>query len=58
MTYNFDPERWYENEYSALEVLHKKGKLTDPEYKEACSDLLDRHEEMTSRLDGTYQLPK
>jgi hypothetical protein len=30
MTYNFDPERWYENEY----------------------------EEMLSRLDGTYQLPK
>jgi hypothetical protein len=21
MTYNFDPERWYENEYSALEQV-------------------------------------
>jgi hypothetical protein len=28
MTYNFDPERWYENEYSALEVLHKKGNIS------------------------------
>jgi len=26
MTYNFDPERWYENEYAALEALHKKSK--------------------------------
>ena len=58
MTYNFDPERWYENEYAALEVLHKKGKITDIEFKEACSDLLSRYEAMVSRLDGTYQLPE
>ena len=58
MTYNFDPERWYENEYSALKVLYKKGKITDIEFEEARSDLLHRYEEMLSRLDGTYQLPK
>jgi hypothetical protein len=58
MSYNFDPERWYENEYSALEVLHKKGNLTDIEFDKASSDLLQRYEEMLSRLDGTYQLPK
>jgi hypothetical protein len=58
MTYNFDPERWYENEYAALEALHKKGDLTEIEFAEACSDLLDRYEKMVSRLDGTYQLPK
>jgi hypothetical protein len=58
MTYNFDPERWYENEYSALEGLHKKGDITDIEFEEACSDLLQRYEEMLSHLDGTYQLPK
>jgi len=29
MTYNFDPERWYENEFSALEALHKKGDISD-----------------------------
>jgi hypothetical protein len=57
MTYNFDPERWYENEYSVIEVLHKKGELSDIEFKEACSNLLNRYEEMISRLDGTYQLP-
>jgi len=57
MTYNFDPERWYENEYSALKVLHKKGNISDIEFEEARSDLLNRYEEMISRLDGTYQLP-
>ena len=58
MTYNFDPERWYENEYSALEFLHKQGSMTDTEFEAACSDLLRRYEEMLSRLDGTYQLPE
>lgn len=58
MTYNFDPERWYDNEYSAIEILHKKGCKTDSEFEEACSNLLHRYEEMLSRLDGTYQLPK
>jgi len=58
MTYNFDPERWYEYEYSALEVLYKKGNINDIEFEEACSDLLQRYEEMLSRLDGAYQLPK
>lgn len=58
MTYNFDPDRWYENEYSAFEVLHKKGGITDIEFEKERSDLLQRYEEMLSRLDGTYQLPK
>ncbi len=58
MTYNFDPERWYENEYSAIEALHKKGELTEAEFEKACSDLLERYGNMVSRLDGTYRLPK
>ena len=58
MTYNFDPERWYENEYSALEVLYKKGIITGVEFNKERSDLLERYEKMVSRLDGTYQLPK
>jgi hypothetical protein len=58
MTYNFDPERWYEKEYSVLEILREKGDITDIEFEEQCSKLLNRYEEMLSRLDGTYQLPK
>ena len=56
MTYNFDPERWHENEYSALEILHNNGDISDGEFKERCVNLLKRYEEMLSRLDGTYQI--
>ena len=58
MTYNFDPERWYEKEYSALETLREKGNNTEIEFEEQYSKLLNRYEEILSRLDGTYQLPK
>ena len=58
MTFNFDPERWHEKEYSALEIPHEKGRITDIEFKGQCSKILKRYEEMLSRLDGTYQIPK
>ena len=58
MTYNFDADRWYENEYRALEVRFKAGKMTRREFEAALDDLDRRHEEMLDRLDGTYQLPK
>ena len=58
MTYNFDPERWHENEYLALETLHQSGDITDSEFEEQCSNLLRRYEEMLSRLDGAYNIPK
>ena len=54
MTYNFDPERWCENEYSALEALQKKGNISDIEFEKTRSALLQRYEEMLSRLDGTF----
>ena len=56
MTYNFDPERWHDNEYSALETLYKNGTINDNEFEERFSNLLKRYEEMLSRLDGTYQI--
>jgi hypothetical protein len=58
MTYNFDPERWHQNEYSALVTLYKNIEITDSEYKEQSSILQKRYEEMSSRWDGTYQLPQ
>ncbi len=48
MTYNFDPERWHENEYSALEGLHKNGEITDIEFEEQRANLQRRYEEMLS----------
>jgi hypothetical protein len=57
MTYNFDPERWYDNEYEVLQSLRKAGKLNTGEFQDACEDLLKRYERMLERLDGTYRIP-
>jgi hypothetical protein len=43
MTYNFDPERWHENEYTVLETLHNNGKINDSEFEEQCSNLQKRY---------------
>ena len=58
MTYNFDPDRWYENELAALELLCKKGEMDDAGFKNALKDLERRYEAMLDRLDNTYQLPE
>jgi hypothetical protein len=57
MTYNFDPDRWYENEYAALKVSRRAGKISEQELENALADLWKRYEDMLDRLDGTYQLP-
>ena len=57
MTYNFDPDKWLENEIAFLENSLKSGKISDQEYEAALEELNKRHEEMWNRLDGTYQLP-
>ena len=58
MTYNFDPDRWYDNERSALEATRKIEKWSVEEYERALEDLEKRYDEMIRRLDGTYQIPK
>jgi hypothetical protein len=58
MTYNFDPDRWYDIERTELENRYKKGEMDDGEYENAIQDLERRYHEMLQRLDGTYQLPK
>ncbi len=57
MTYNFDPDRWYENEQSALERGLQQGKMTRSAFETALEDLNRRYDEMLDRLDGTYRLP-
>jgi len=58
MSYNFDPDRWYENERALIENHHKKGEINGREYEDAIGDLDRRYNEMLDRLDGSYQLPK
>lgn len=58
MTYNFDPDRWYEREREMLETRQRAGEIGAQEYKKALSELERRYDEMLDRLDGTYQVPK
>ena len=54
MTYNFDPERWYDNERAALDRRRKQ--LSEEAYLQALAELDRRYEEMLDRLDGTYRI--
>jgi len=58
MTYNFDPDLWYENELAVLEQRRKASEIDDREYEQAVVDLDRRYDEMVDRLDGSYQIPK
>jgi hypothetical protein len=56
MTYNFDPDKWYENELYLIRKKHEKGEMTRKEYDRAVADLDRRLAAMWQRLDGTYQV--
>ena len=58
MTYNFDPDRWYDDERRMLEARFTAGEMNPQEYQDALSELDRRYDEMLKRLDGTYQIPK
>jgi len=56
MTYNFDPDRWYDIEYRALKLSLGRGEISRMSFQKALEDLCRRYEEMTDRLDGTYRI--
>ena len=56
MTYNFDPEKWYDNEWYLIQSQLKMGQITQDEYDEAVEILDKKLAEMWQRLDGTYQI--
>lgn len=58
MTYNFDPDRWYDNERAALEAALRAGSVSKDQFRIAAAVLEERYEKMWQRLDGTYQLPQ
>ena len=57
MTYNFDPDRWYDDEYSLLEQALKQGRLTQKAFDDQVAALSDKYDDMVARLDGTYEIP-
>jgi hypothetical protein len=57
MTYNFDPDRWLETNQAALKARLNRGEIDDAGYALALVELERRHDEMATRLDGTYVIP-
>jgi cobyric acid synthase len=58
MTYNFDPDRWYENELLVIQRNFKAGRMSEKEYNQAIEELDQKLEEMWERLNRSYQIPK
>ncbi len=50
MTYNFDPERWYDTESRHLDQQLSNGALTESAYASALADLSAKYEDMLDRL--------
>ena len=57
MTYNFDPDRWYEIELGAIQRKYERGAISEIEMERQIQDLDDRYDQMWKRLDGAYQIP-
>jgi hypothetical protein len=58
VTYNFDAEKWYENQRRLLDLQREAGKLDERAFAEALADLDRRYDEMVTRLDGSFTLPE
>ena len=56
VTYNFDPERWYENERAMLEARLRSGQLDRRDYERELKLLGERLSEMWDRLQQSYRL--
>ncbi len=57
MTYNFDPDRWYEMQRNALTRQLEDGELDEEEYQARLEELDRRLEELLDRLDGSFRIP-
>jgi hypothetical protein len=51
MTYNFDPERWFEIQKDALEKKRDAGEIDDEDYQALLKELVDKYEDMLQRVD-------
>jgi hypothetical protein len=56
MTYNFDPDRWYENQRRALDARRDRGELEDAAYQLAVASLEARYDEMLARLNKPFEV--
>ncbi len=57
MTYNFDPDRWYENQLALLQHRRATGELAAEEFERELARLEERYDQMQHRLDSSFDLP-
>ncbi len=57
MTYNFDPDRWYDNQRVILEHRRSKGEIDAEEFERLLALLEERYDQMQRRLDSSFELP-
>jgi pyrroloquinoline quinone (PQQ) biosynthesis protein C len=58
LTYNFDPERWFDRECAVLEKALREGILDRAAYEAARDGLQQKLDALWDRLDGSYRLPE
>ncbi len=56
MIYNFDPDRWYENERNFLEHRFALGQISEKELGDSLDALLKRYENMMVCIDVKYHI--
>lgn len=56
MTYNFDPDRWYDMQRYALDAKRDAGELAEADWEVAVRALDEEYDRMLARLDGTFQV--
>ncbi len=56
MTYNFDPDRWYEMQRALLDARRQKGELEEEAYQAALEELEKKYEQMQRRLDAPFEM--
>ncbi len=57
MTYNFDPDRWYDNQRALLEHRRDGGELSADQFQAEIERLEERYDEIVRRLDRPFELP-
>ena len=57
MTYNFDPDRWYDNQRRLVDGRRERGEVDADGYQRELDALEARYDSMTSRLDKPFDVP-
>lgn len=58
MTYNFDPDQWYENQRRLLELQRDEGRIDEATLVERLEGLERKYDEMVKRLDKPFDVPR